>query len=1012
MAVRRIPSGVVPFCFLLVLYVTTTMIRMTNAFRTSHGAQSFATTSVHQRRTRFILPTCTLWHERQRHLHPQSYPALSHHRLYPNPERHLLPVHQRQQTVLFATKTAGKERTDRPFHLVIVESPSKCSTIEKILKEYVKDNNLDYDFRVMSSMGHIRDLPKSAAAAAARSSRRKKTDSPTIEKSTKPKIAGVDIDNGFEPTYIIQPDKEHIVNSLRQAAKEASHIVLATDQDREGEAIAWHLTQVLPDNVPFSRVTFTEITAKAIRTAIEIPQDGLDMHLVEASETRRVLDRVAGFAMSPVLFQKIAPGLSAGRVQSVGMALVVERERERLRFVSAEYWGMNAILEGNIAAKLLQVNGQPIATTGSDFDNKGTLVEQHKRQLEETDVNDLIGILESSTTWTVSSIKSKRRTIQPPLPFITSTLQQEASQRLGLSVSQTMRCAQKLYEAGQISYMRTDSTDMSEDAHAAAAKSIQNQFGDGVAAPPRSRKKPKKKKATNVEEAHEAIRPAIRDDGTFVTELSDVGQQLDPMARKLHAMIVARTLASRMPPQIVNATSVDVCARSSDDGETNAVFRVTGAVVVDPGYTAVPGISKSKDVILPTWSEGQQLQCMDLSGVHHATQPPPRYTEASFVKQLEALGIGRPSTYTRVVEVLKKRAYAGTPVKADGYARNNRYKQPLSGTAISAHRAAGGEEFTDGGKGPLVPSLTAFVVCDLLTEHCSIFVDPAFTADMEEQLDLIAKGEDGYGRAQVLSDFYDGDNGLASKVIHILENVGDEARRVHLPALQAAKETTNDGNSNDDKQDETQQEQELKLLVGPYGPYLQWQKPDGTMVSAPLPSGMAADTTTITPQTLEAIAKSSDTNGIVLGNHPVDGREIRLRLGRYGAFLQCAVLHDNDDDSDDDDKDNETVTNHSLPKHIGSMRTLDTEALLSGDATLDEIVGLTFEEAVGYVDLPRTVTHLNDIPILARLGRYGPYLTYNTTSVVLPKEHSDVLTIDGPTAERLVVERMEKGSCE
>lgn len=858
---------------------------------------------------------------------------------------------------------------DRPYQLVIVESPSKCKTIQKILDQYVKDHQLDFDYVVTSCMGHVRNLPRS---------REKGSD------KEKQPVVGIDIHNQYEPVYEILPGKEGLVKELQSLAKEAQQVLLATDEDREGEAVAWHLTQVLSDTVPYQRVTFTEITPTAINAAIQDPHS-LNHNLVQAQETRRVLDRLAGYTLSPVLWKKIAPGLSAGRVQSVGMALIVQRERERLLFKSAEYYDAEATFSpGDVVATLVAVNGTALAG-GGDFDNQGTLRKSHKLHLLQQDAEDLIDLMKGErSTWTVASVQSKQRTRKPPMPFTTSTLQQEANNRLGMSVAQTMSFAQSLYESGFISYMRTDSTHLSQDAHGATEQVIQTTYGSDLVAPARN------SKSKNAQEAHEAIRPAIQPDGAFLRPEQLSGEIKNDASSLLYELIYKRTLASRMASQVVNQTSVEIKG-TSPGGDTTASFRLSGSVEVLPGFTLALGRS-SEDTILPLFSEGQILRCNNITAISHSTKAPPRFTEASFVKELEGLGVGRPSTYAGTIKILRDRAYVGTPVRADdtgGSRRRN--SKPLSGSAISAQRAAGGEDFTGSGRGPLVPSLSAFVVCSLLENNCATYVDPGFTAKMEERLDQIARGEnegDENMRVKYLDEFYAGDDGLAAKVKRIDEAVSaDEARRASLPSLFTESSTGDDGT-------------DIGLYIGPWGPYIQriahgTTATDEKPPSAPLPPGMAADLSTITPQTLNTLLASREQNGVILGNHPDDDRPIRLKIGRFGAFLQWG------------EDDQEGTTTHSLPKNIGSMRNLNYEAALESNepgAALSNMIGLTLEQAVAYTRLPRTVCTFQELPIVAAIGPYGPYLKFNNSFVSLNQKDGDVLTVDSETAERLVTD--------
>ena len=520
-------------------------------------------------------------------------------------------------------------------------------------------------------MGHVRNLPKSA-----------------IKGMEKTAVVGVDVNHNYEPTYVLLPGKEVLVKKLQKLAKQADKVLLATDEDREGEAVAWHLTQVLETpSDRYQRVTFTEITPTAIEHSIQHPTT-LNLNLIQAQETRRILDRLAGYTLSPILWKKIAPGLSAGRVQSVGMALIVQRERERLLFQPVEYWDMVAEFQlnaENINATLVSVKGETVAT-GGDFNNQGELVSNNKRHFSETDIQELKNILvgkATETTWTVVSIQSRQRKQSPPMPFTTSTLQQEANKRLGMSVSQTMQCAQSLYESGFISYMRTDSTTLSADAQKATAKMVVSDYGKDLVAAPR-----KGKQSKNAQEAHEAIRPAIQSNGGYLRPNQLKGSKND-VSLKLYDLIYRRTVASRMVQQVVNSTSVSI---EGVNGETNALFRVSGSVVLAPGYTLALGRSSS-DVVLPPLVEGQVLDCNDLFCINHSTQPPPRYNEASFVKELEARGVGRPSTYAGIIKILRDRAYVGTPVRTDDTPRRN--TKARTGSAISAQRAAGGEGMYD-----------------------------------------------------------------------------------------------------------------------------------------------------------------------------------------------------------------------------------------------------------------------------------------------------------------------------
>ena len=853
-------------------------------------------------------------------------------------------------------------KTTSLYRLVIVESPSKCKTISKILDQYVQDHSLNYTYVVTSCMGHLRNLPTSKPKE---KQQPKEKLQQQLQQQT---ILGIDIQNNYTPTYVILPGKELLVKDLQTLASTAEQIVIATDDDREGEAIGWHLQELLPSTVPSVRVTFGEITKSAIYTSMDHPRT-LNMDLVQAQETRRILDRLAGYTVSPILWKKIAPGLSAGRVQSVGMAMIVQRERERLRHVAVEYWDLQLVLDDTITANLQTVSGKPIAL-GSDFDNTGNLVSTNKIHMNAAEAHDVVKAM-THGTYTISKIASKERRQSPPLPFTTSTLQQEGNKRLGMSVSQIMSTAQQLYENGFISYMRTDSNQLSQDAQQAVVKSIQQKFGsDMVGDGPRLTTKPK-----NAQEAHEAIRPAIQEDGFF---LDPENIPVSDSQLSLYKFIWQRTVASRMINQVINSTSVDILGLS-DDNTTELNFRVSGSIVIEPGYTLAWDKS-STDVILPNWEEGQHLNGQDLVASSHNTQPLARYNEASFVKALEELGVGRPSTYAGVVQLLRDRAYIGSPIKADSYA-SRRQKAP-TGSAIIAQRAAGGEDFVGGGRGPMVPSLSAFVVCSLLENHCPSYVDPSFTATMEERLDEIARGQEGAEKVKYLDEYYAGENGLAARVLAIEQSVdSNEARRANLPGLSSNVESG--GN-------------DIGLFIGPWGPYVQnlskdladGEKPP----TAALPAGMAADLSTISISSLEALLIARENDGFLLGTHPDDDREIRLKVGRYGAFLQWGSSGE------------EGTTTHSLPKNLSNVKNLDLDLTADKDLSLGSMIGLTLEEAIGYVSLPRIVCTYNELPILAAIGPYGPYLKYNNAFASLTKASGDVLTINEEDAVQVVID--------
>ena len=695
-----------------------------------------------------------------------------------------------------------------------------------------------------------------------------------------------------------------------------------------------------------------------------------------------------------------SPGLSAGRVQSVGMAMTVQRERERLTFQETEYWsvkgnfttngGINPLLE----AQLVSVNGQSLASGTGDFDPKqtGQLAPsaENKLHLTEEETKKLINLIETKGdlwSWNIQKVTSTQRKQKPPLPLITSSLQQEANRRLGLSVSNCMRSAQQLYEQGYISYMRTDSTHLSEDARKAIQTEITNDFGPDKYAGMNTGSGGKKKTTKpDPQAAHEAIRPAVQDDGRFIKP-GDLPTIFDKAAIEVYRLIYQRTVASHMTPQISNQTSITIVGDDEKD-DNKLLFRTSGSIIVDPGYTAVyPRQMESKSPILPNVQEGQYLDCNSVNGLAHTTQPPARYTEASFIQELEAKGVGRPSTYASIVQTLRFRSYVGSPT-TNGSTRKGSGKE-ASGTVISAQRAAGGEEFfgAQNARGPLVPSLSAFVVTSLLEKHCKMYVDPTFTAKMEERLDKIANSEVEISqneRVSYLNEFYKGEKGLASQIDLIDKFVdADVARRADLPAL---------------RWNDTETAGDIGLFIGPWGPYLKKtfvannEKEEAKEIKARLPPGMAADISTITPQKIDVVLKTKEEGGLILGQHPEDGRMIRLKVGPYGGYLQWG-----------DDSDDEKSSTHTLPRELRNFKIPDSLDEEDGKSLTDQI-GLDLEEAIKYCSLPRTICKLNDLPITTAIGPYGPYLKFNNKFVSLRPKDGDVFTIDEAKAKELVTD--------
>ncbi|MFT7484492.1 MAG: DNA topoisomerase-1 [Candidatus Paceibacteria bacterium] len=644
--------------------------------------------------------------------------------------------------------------------LVIVESPTKARTISKYLPK---------GFHVEASIGHIRDLPTSASEI------------PKAVKAEPWSRLGINVDHEFEPIYVVPAEKKKQVKKLRDLLKEVDVVYLATDEDREGEAISWHLLEVLNPTVPKKRLVFHEITKKAIQAALENPRE-LDTRMVKAQETRRILDRLYGYEISPILWRKVAPKLSAGRVQSVTVRLIVERERERQRFVRSTYWDLSADFQASngpaFATVLSSLDGKRVAR-GKDFDSTtGKLKSEDSKDvvlIDEAMAGEVAARIKDSD-WKVERVERKPFTDRPSPPFTTSTLQQEANRKLRLSARATMQAAQRLYENGLITYMRTDSTTLSSQAVDASRKAIERLYGkEYVPSSPRTYKT----KVKNAQEAHEAIRPA---EGFQLPD--DLRSKLNDREYKVYELIWKRTMACQME----DARGFRMSLRISDD---YAVFQASGKSIAFPGYLRayVEGADDpdaelaDKELMLPVVQEGESVNLKDLKQKDHTTQPPARYTEASLVKELEARGVGRPSTYATIIDTILSRAYV--------------VKQ---GTA-------------------LVPTFVAFAVIKLMEQHFSGLVDIAFTARMESDLDDIALGKK--DALPYLKEFYFGEK--SGKGLKTLIQTEIDARDVcTLPLGEDA-----EGNM-------------INIRVGRYGPYLERGEERATV-----PAGMAPDELTI-----------------------------------------------------------------------------------------------------------------------------------------------------------------------
>ncbi|OUC11872.1 MAG: DNA topoisomerase I [Alkalinema sp. CACIAM 70d] len=695
--------------------------------------------------------------------------------------------------------------------LVIVESPTKAKTIR---------NYLPKGYLVEASMGHIRDLPQSTS------------DVPKEITDKRVRELGVDIHSDFEPIYLIPDDKKKVVKGLKDALKGVDELVLATDEDREGESISWHLLQVLKPKVPVKRMVFHEITQEAIQEAIRNCRQ-VDEKLVRAQETRRILDRLVGYTLSPLLWKKIAYGLSAGRVQSVAVRLLVQRERQRQAFKQGSYWDLKALLaiagdqakgskskkgNGEFEAKLITLAGKKLAT-GADFDeNTGQIAKGKKVVLLNEEEARALQARLTGKPWTVTDLEERPVTRKPSPPFTTSTLQQEANRKLGLSARDAMRTAQSLYENGYITYMRTDSVHLSQQAISAARSCVESMYGQDYLSPqPRQYTT----KAKGAQEAHEAIRPA----GSSFRTPQETG--LSGREFQLYDLIWKRTVATQMAE--ARQTQISVTIQVEDAG-----FRASGKRIDFPGFfrAYVEGSDDpdaaidNQEVILPAMKVGDHPDCHGLDAIGHETQPPARYTEASLVKMLESEGIGRPSTYASIIGTIIDRGYV---------------------------QSAGNS---------LVPTFTAFAVTSLLENHFPDLVDTSFTAKMERTLDDISTGEVAW--LPYLKNFYMGESGLDTQV-KVREGDIDPiaAKTVELENLEA------------------------KIRIGKYGAYLEVDR-DGETVKANIPKGLTpAD---LDPDQVEVLLRQKTEGPDKLGLHPETGEPIFVLMGTYGPYVQLGEV--------------------------------------------------------------------------------------------------------------------------
>ncbi|MFO7731941.1 MAG: type I DNA topoisomerase [Spirochaetia bacterium] len=847
--------------------------------------------------------------------------------------------------------------------LVIVESPTKARTIRRYLpKNYI----------VEASIGHVRDLPQSAS------------DIPKDLKKTGWARLGIDVENGFKPLYIVPRGKGKIIRELKKKLKEVDQLLLATDEDREGESISWHLVKVLNPKVPVKRMVFHEITKTAIQKALENERD-IDTNLVNAQETRRILDRLYGYTLSPLIWKKIAYGLSAGRVQSPGLRLIVERERERIRFKKSVYWDLKAQLkkqgtggtatengaeaDSSFEAALESVDGKRVAG-GKDFDPETGKILPKKDVivLDEQSVAALKAEVEASE-WKVVSLTEKKSKNRPAPPFITSTLQQEGNRKLRLSARETMRTAQRLYEQGFITYMRTDSPALSQEGVNGAIQAVRQLYGEEYLAEQPRQYSTKSKSA---QEAHEAIRPS----GEVFKHPDETG--LSGKEQALYALIWKRTLASQMAEARKVSNTVKISA-----GRT--ICSATGTRIEFPGFIRVYVEGKDdpeaalddKESFLPPLEEGETVDLLELQQLYHETKAPARYTEATLVRTLENMAIGRPSTYASIINTLFEREY----VRKQGSA--------------------------------LLPTFTGFAVIQLLENHFHYLIEYGFTSAMEAALDDIAVGK--VDRQEYLESFYTGKDGLQKKVEKREKEISpDETRTIKLPHINIV-----DG-----------------IKVGKYGPYIVYKDDENGPIHASIPEDIApAD---LTEEEVREIIEIQRNGPEPLGHDPETGQAIYCLTGRYGPYYQLGEV------TEENPKPKRAALNKGLKpseanledalKQLSLPRVLGTHPETGKEVAAnrgrfgpfvvhdgefrsikseEELFSITLDEALELLATPkkgrgnsRVLRDFGKDEVLGKKlaiynGKYGPYIKAGTKNVSLPEEKREQEEIDKLSVEEV-----------